>query len=168
MNELFRAIPATDLCLDALIVADQNLEAAPRALLRELVTQFWDARREDIRAGRCRAAAQLNLEAQLPALLAYVRAGLRPRLRPVLNATGVVVHTNMGRSVLAEEARQAVALAADGYCNLELNLRTGGRGSRYELVENLICRLSGAEAALVVNNNAAAVLLMLDGFCKGG
>ena len=54
MNELFRAIPATDLCLDALIVADQNLEAAPRALLRELVTQFWDARREDIRAGRPR------------------------------------------------------------------------------------------------------------------
>ena len=104
MNELFRAIPATDLCLDALIVADQNLEAAPRALLRELVTQFWDARREDIRAGRCRAAAQLNMEAQLPALLAYVRAGLRPRLRPVLNATGVVVHTNLGRSVLAEEA----------------------------------------------------------------
>ena len=168
MNELFRAIPATDLCLDALIVADQNLEAAPRALLRELVTQFWDARREDIRAGRCRAAAQLNLEAQLPALLTYVRAGLRPRLRPVLNATGVVVHTNLGRSVLAEEARQAVALAADGYCNLELNLRTGGRGSRYDLVENLICRLSGAEAALVVNNNAAAVLLILSALGKGG
>lgn len=168
MNELFRAIPATDLCLDALMAADPDLEEAPRALLRELATRFWDARREDIRAGRCREAAQLNLEAQLPALLAHIRVGLRPRLRPVLNATGVVVHTNLGRSVLAEEARQAVAVAADGYCNLELNLRTGGRGSRYELVEELICRLSGAEAALVVNNNAAAVLLMLDGFCKDG
>ena len=168
MNELFRAIPATDLCLDALTGADPELEAAPRVLLRELVTAFWDARREDIRAGHCREATRLSLDAQLPDLLAHVRAGLRPRLRPVLNATGVVVHTNLGRSVLAEEARQAVALAAGGYCNLELNLGTGGRGSRYELVEELICRLSGAEAALVVNNNAAAVLLMLDGFCKGG
>lgn len=168
MNELFRAIPATDLCLDALTEADPELETAPRALLRELVATFWDDRRKDIRAGRCREAALLRLDAQLPALLAHARAGLRPRLRPVLNATGVVVHTNLGRSVLAREARQAVALAAGGYCNLELNLNTGGRGSRYELVEELICRLSGAEAALVVNNNAAAVLLMLDGFCKGG
>ena len=134
MNELFRAIPATDLCLDALTGADPELEAAPRVLLRELVTAFWDARREDIRAGHCREAARLSLDAQLPDLLAHVRAGLRPRLRPVLNATGVVVHTNLGRSVLAEEARQAVALAAGGYCNLELNLGTGGRGSRYELV----------------------------------
>ncbi|MGE9985269.1 L-seryl-tRNA(Sec) selenium transferase [Desulfovibrio sp. SGI.169] len=168
MNELFRAIPAADLCLDALTRADPQLEAAPRALLRELVAAFWEARRQDIRAGRCREAALLSLDAQLPGLLAHARAGLRPRLRPVLNATGVVVHTNLGRSVLAREARQAVALAAGGYCNLELDLDTGGRGSRYELVEELICRLSGAEAALAVNNNAAAVLLMLDGFCKGG
>lgn len=77
MNELFRAIPATDLCLDALTGADPELEAAPRVLLRELVTAFWDARREDIRAGHCREAARLSLDAQLPDLLAHVRAGLR-------------------------------------------------------------------------------------------
>lgn len=168
MNNLFRAIPAVDLCLEALTAADPGLAQAPRALLRELIAAFWEQRREDIRAGRCREAAALGLEAQLPALLAHARSGARPRLRPVLNATGVVIHTNMGRSVLAQEAQAAVALAAQGYCNLELDLRTGGRGSRYDLVEGLICRLSGAEAALVVNNNAAAVLLALDTFCKGG
>ena len=69
--------------------------------------------------------------------------------------------------MLAEEARQAVAAAA-GYCNLELDMTTGGRGSRHALVEELLCHVTGAEAALVVNNNAAAVLLVLDTFCKGG
>ncbi|WP_165072085.1 L-seryl-tRNA(Sec) selenium transferase [Desulfovibrio sp. ZJ200] len=168
MSNLFRAIPAVDLCLEALTVADPGLAQAPRALLRELTAAFWEQRRQDIRAGRCQEAAALSLDAQLPALLAHVRSGLRLCLRPVLNATGVVIHTNMGRSVLAREAQAAVALAAQGYCNLELDLRSGGRGSRYDLVEGLICRLSGAEAALVVNNNAAAVLLVLDTFCKGG
>lgn len=168
MNNLFRAIPAADLCLEALAAADPALAQAPRALLRELIAAFWEQRRADIRAGRCREAEALGLQSQLPALLAHVRSGLRPGLRPVLNATGVVIHTNMGRSVLAEEAQAAVALAAGSYCNLELNLRTGGRGSRHDLTEGLICRLSGAEAALVVNNNAAAVLLVLDTFCKGG
>lgn len=168
MNNLFRAIPAADLCLEALTAADPGLAQAPRALLRELIAAFWEQRREDIRAGRCREASALGLKAQSPALLAHVRSGLRPCLRAVLNATGVVIHTNMGRSVLAHEAQAAVSLAAQGSCNLELNLRTGGRGSRHDLTEGLICRLSGAEAALVVNNNAAAVLLVLDTFCKGG
>lgn len=168
MNELFRAIPAVDACLDALALADPALEQAPRALLRDLVTSFWDCKRAQIRAGRCQSARDLRLEIQLPALLEHARAGLRPRFCAALNATGVVVHTNMGRSVLVEEARQAVLTAATGYCNLELDLNTGGRGSRHALVEDLICRLSGAEAALAVNNNAAAVLLTLDTFCKGG
>ena len=136
--------------------------------LRDALTAFWDAVRRDIREGRVSDAAEVTLESCLPRMVSCARTAVMPRLRRVINATGVVVHTNMGRSVLAEEAVQALLTAASGYCNLELDMTTGGRGSRHSLCESLICRLTGAEAALVVNNNAAAVLLLLDTFCKGG
>ena len=86
----------------------------------------------------------------------------------MLNATGVVIHTNMGRSVLADEAVNAILKACRGYSNLELNLASGERGSRYSHVEELLCTLTGSEAALVVNNNAAAVLITMDALCSGG
>ena len=92
-------------------------------------------------------------------LLERARARLRPSLRHVLNATGVVLHTNLGRAPLAAAARQAVARVARGYSNLELDLEGGGRGSRHAHVEALLRELTGAEAALAVNNCAAAVLL---------
>ena len=92
-------------------------------------------------------------------LVSRARARLRPHLRRVLNATGVVVHTNLGRAPLAAEAQAAVAAVADGYCNLELDLAAGVRGSRHAHVEDLLCELTGAQAAIAVNNCAAAVLL---------
>src|SRR5262249_12667831 len=83
----------------------------------------------------------------------------RPSLRRVINATGVILHTNLGRAPLAASAREAVARAAEGYSTLELDLESGERGSRHAHVEGLLCELTGAEAATVVNNGAGAVLL---------
>ncbi len=168
MKHLFRAIPSVDSSLTALLHAAPQLAREPRTLLREAVVAYWDGCRDRIRSGLIRATPQLDMQAHLPDLLAHVRAALRPRLREAINATGVVVHTNMGRSVLAPEACEAVLRTARGYSTLELDMSTGGRGSRHKVVEDLICRLTGAEAGMVVNNNAAAVLLLLDTFCRDG
>ena len=92
---------------------------------------------------------------------------LRPSLRPVVNATGVVIHTNLGRSLLPDEIFHNMFDVAGRYSNLEYNLEQGARGSRYSHVENLLTELTGAESALVVNNNAAAVLITLETLAKG-
>ncbi|MDD3553401.1 MAG: L-seryl-tRNA(Sec) selenium transferase [Deltaproteobacteria bacterium] len=91
----------------------------------------------------------------------------RPSLRPVVNATGVVIHTNLGRSPLPRFVLEAMCRIAEGYSNLEYDLMAGKRGSRYSHVEAILCELLGVEAALVVNNNAAAVLITLDTLAKG-
>jgi L-seryl-tRNA(Ser) seleniumtransferase len=90
---------------------------------------------------------------------AHLAALASPSMRRVVNATGVIVHTNLGRAPLARAAREAVARAAEGYSNLELELDSGTRGSRHAHVQSLLCELTGAEAAIVVNNGAGAVLL---------
>lgn len=112
-----------------------------------------EARRAELRDG---ADGDRDLLARARRALAD---GQCPSLRRVLNATGVIVHTNLGRAPLAEAARDAVARVATGYSNLELDLRTGERGSRQEHVEALLCELTDAQAAIAVNNCAAAVLL---------
>lgn len=91
----------------------------------------------------------------------------RPRLRKVINATGVILHTNLGRAVLSQAAREALDAVAGHYCNLELDLETGERGSRQDHVRDLLRELTGAEDALVVNNNAGAVLLALNTLARG-
>jgi L-seryl-tRNA(Ser) seleniumtransferase len=95
-----------------------------------------------------------------------VAKAMAPNLRRVVNATGVVVHTNLGRSLLAAEADEMLSLIAGRYSNLEYNLTVGKRGSRYSSVEDILCEISGAEAAMVVNNNAGAVLLCLETMAK--
>ena len=112
--------------------------------------------------------------ASIPPLEAVARRGLvlaevlcRPRLGKVVNATGVVLHTNLGRAPLSARAAEAVARVAAGYSNLEYDLDTGRRGSRTAAVEEQLCALTGAEGAYVVNNNAAAVLLMLAALAPG-
>jgi L-seryl-tRNA(Ser) seleniumtransferase len=116
--------------------------------------------REEIRRG----ADPGDLAARLRAELETTRA---PSLRRVLNATGVIVHTNLGRAPLAPEALVRVHEAARGYSNLELDLEDGTRGSRQDHLSSLLRRLTGAESALVVNNNAASILLALAALAEG-
>jgi L-seryl-tRNA(Ser) seleniumtransferase len=116
--------------------------------------------REEIRAGVDPGDLRARLQAELD-------AARQPRLRRVLNATGVIVHTNLGRAPLAEAALARVAETARGYSNLELELESGTRGSRQDHVAPILRRLTGAEAALVVNNNAGAVLLALAALAEG-
>lgn len=167
LSSLLRALPSMNTLLDALSGSGGEAAALPRAYLRECIERFLENRREDIRAGRVSRAEELAPAILLPRLAAHVRAVSRPNFRRVLNAAGVIIHTNLGRGPLSREAVEAVAEAARHYSNLEFDLDVGARGSRYSHVEDLILRLTGAEAALVVNNNAAAVLLTLDTLCKG-
>ena len=166
MSTLFRLLPSMDQVLEA-VGADKTLAALPRPLLKEHAAAFLDLCREEIRSGAITGPKQLDLSALLPRLTAYVRSHSRPHFRRVLNATGVVVHTNLGRSVLAKPAIEAVAEACAHYSNCEFDLATGKRGSRYSHVEQILCDITGAEAALVVNNNAAAVFIMLETLAKG-
>jgi L-seryl-tRNA(Ser) seleniumtransferase len=116
--------------------------------------------REELRAGR----APGDLAAELRVELAQARAA---KLRRVINATGVIVHTNLGRAPLAAAALEHVREVAGGYSNLEYDLERGARGSRQDHVADLLHRLTGAEAALIVNNNAAAVMLALAALAEG-
>lgn len=161
-NQLLRALPSVDVLLKQAACPPE----LGRPALRELVNAFLDERREEIRAGLLTDPDGLSAAALLPGLEAYIARKGRPHLRRVLNATGVVIHTNLGRSILAEAAAEAAREACLHYSNLEFNLETGARGSRYSHVEALLRSLTGAEAALVVNNNAAAVLLVLNTLCK--
>ncbi|MBQ4077171.1 MAG: L-seryl-tRNA(Sec) selenium transferase [Mailhella sp.] len=162
---LYRALPSVDACLKAL---ETLFPAVPHAVLAAHVRRGLDDLRSGIREGRITSADELALPAVVSRIGSAVDEAEKPKLRRVINGAGVVVHTNLGRSVLAREAQEAVRVAAEGYCNLEFDLATGERGHRMDLVEGLLCDITGAEAALVVNNNAAAVLLMLDTLCKGG
>lgn len=141
----FRMTPDRDRLRD-LPSVDRLATAVARAELQ--------ARREEILNGGDAGGDDTTAD-----LVARARARLRPHLKRVLNATGVVVHTNLGRAPLAAEARAAVAAVSNGYSNLELDLASGERGSRHAHVEELLKELTGAQAAMAVNNCAAAVLL---------
>ncbi|MDA8159334.1 MAG: L-seryl-tRNA(Sec) selenium transferase [Desulfobacteraceae bacterium] len=169
---LLRAIPKMDELLDWLTgeaappLAD-SLKRASRVLRKRAVRDTLAARRQAIVDGLLTDAAALAPAALLPEIGQRLEDLMRPNLRHVLNATGVVIHTNLGRSPLPAEALEAILRVGGTYSNLEFDLDTGGRGSRYSLVEGLLCELSGAEAGLVVNNNAAAVLLTLSTLAAG-
>jgi L-seryl-tRNA(Ser) seleniumtransferase len=154
MPDALRDLPPVD-ALAAQVDAPRAIAvAAARAVLVE--------RRAELLAG---GAGDADLVGRARAWAVEAK---RPRLRRVINATGVIVHTNLGRAPLLLSARDAVARAAEGYCNLELDLATGARGSRHDHVAGLLCELTGAEAAMAVNNCAGAVLLAAAALARPG
>lgn len=167
-QRLLRAIPPVNVILETQTVREL-LESHSRELVTRAVGDvLGQVRQAIIRAEGEGALGPLDVSPEaLGARVALrLQERLKSNLRWVVNATGVVLHTNMGRSPLAPEALDQIARVAARYNNLELDVSTGERGSRYAHVEELLCRLTGAEAALVVNNNAAAVLLMLSALCR--
>ena len=108
-----------------------------------------------------------DTETLCAAVCRRAREDALPSLRPVINGTGVVLHTNLGRACLSQRATNAVTAVARGYSTLEYDLAKGQRGSRHDHIETLVCQVTGAEAAMVVNNNAAAVLLILSAWARG-
>ena len=162
-KELLRNLPKVDECIGNL--AAEFDYKIPTMLVKLVVQKCVDSERQRILLGEdsCR---KKSAEDWRSVFRRSLQKKLQPNLRRVINGTGVVIHTNLGRSLLSASATQALTQAGSHYTNLEYNLETGKRGSRYSLVEEIICELTGAEAALVVNNNAAAVLLVLESLAK--
>ena len=162
MQKELRKLPSVDKLLQE--EAIQALaEAHSHELAVEAARQALESARQAILEGSpCPPVDQLAAMT-----VANLNRRLQPTLQPVINATGVIIHTNLGRAPLSEETRAAMERAARGYSNLEYDLEAGKRGSRYVHAEELLCQLTGAEAALVVNNNAGAVLLTLTALAQG-
>ena len=174
---MLRALPSIDALLrtrEARALAERTGLPRLTALARNVTDELRDELQQQARAAAAGAGADGNLsreellaEAVGRLERAVARAGAND-LRRVVNATGVILHTNLGRAPLSDAARRAVAEEAAGYCTLEYDLETGARGRRGARAEELLAELTGAEAALVVNNCAAAALLVLSTLAREG
>jgi L-seryl-tRNA(Ser) seleniumtransferase len=172
MKELLKKLPAVDEILKESRTKEWLL-AFPRVLVLDAIRTVLDRRRAAIlEAGETSSAKTVGeqfvgMSAILDDAEIVLEKLLEPSLKPVINATGVIVHTNLGRSILSEKAIQSVVEAGRSYSNLEYDIPAGERGKRYVHVEGILRRLTGVEAATAVNNNAAAVLLCLNTIARG-
>ena len=172
MKELLKKLPSVDEILKENRIK-HLLETSPRVLVLDAIRIVIDRRRTAILgAGKPQSArASIEQSMTLPEILDETESVLKelsePSLIPVINATGVIVHTNLGRSILSEKAIQRIVEVSRGYSNLEYDIPAGERGKRYVHVEGILRRLTGVEAATAVNNNAAAVLLCLNTLARG-
>ncbi len=166
-QDLLRKLPGVDRILEA---AGQNpdFKDLPKSVLVDSSREVIEDLRKLILYDPARIAADdLDITAIIGSLQAVTADKMTPNLRRTINATGIVVHTNLGRSLLGEAIAENIRAVSTRYSNLEFDLSKGVRGSRYSAVEDLLCELTGAEAALAVNNNAGAVLLCLDTVAHG-
>ena len=164
LNERMRALPKVDEVVGLVELGDTIRACVPETAITDAVRASIQAMRERLLRGE---DVDITSHAAAREAECRVRALARPSLRAVVNATGVILHTNIGRSPLAQEALDAVVDASRGYSTLEYSVENMARGSRHDHIESLVCALTGAEAAMVVNNNAAATLMVLSEFAKG-
>lgn len=161
MNTEFRKLPSVDALL-AHEKVKQLSASYPQSFIVSLIRRQLESVRRDIQDGlKC---PEIDEIAASLGELVYHQAEVR--LRPVINATGVVLHTNLGRASLSTDTINAMDVVAGKNSNLEFDIESGGRGSRQTYIENMLCEVTGAEAGIVVNNNAAAVLLGLSAHAK--
>jgi L-seryl-tRNA(Ser) seleniumtransferase len=167
-KELLMGLPKIDEIM-FLLEKRESIAGMPRELVKEACRSVVDALRDRILADKGKGE-ELRLptkEASAQQAMQILDGFSRYRLRRVINATGVILHTNLGRAPLCREALERINEVARGYSNLEYDLEKGERGLRYDHVRQLLCALTGAEDGLVVNNNAAAVLLVLNSLAEG-
>ena len=166
MDNLLRQLPQIQALLETARIR-ALLQTYTRPEVTRALRSTLQALRDGVRSGRMMRLPDFESETFANSLVSLIEAKRQPNMRSVINATGVIIHTNLGRARLAPEALAAMQAVGANYSNLELNLHNGKRGSRYAHVEELICDLTGAEASLVVNNCAAAVLLSLMATAQG-
>ena len=168
-QEVLRKIPSVDEILSRPEISDL-IKTYPRNVVVEAIRSCLKELREKLlhEGGPSEVDESFfSLDRLYPLFKGELERQTRPRLRRVINATGVVIHTNLGRSPLHPSAIQHLIEVSKAYSNLEYDLDRGERGSRYDHVEEILCRLSGAESAMAVNNNAGAVLLVLNTLAEG-
>jgi L-seryl-tRNA(Ser) seleniumtransferase len=166
-QKLLRMLPGVDQVLKD-NKKDPYFDGIPKVVVVNSIRQTLSSRRNQILAADQIIAEHSLSDCRIMELVKEAAAkAMTPNLKPLINATGVVVHTNLGRSLLPAEVIENLAQIAGHYSNLEYDLGAGKRGSRYSSVEDILCEISGAEAGVVVNNNAAAVLLCLETLARG-
>ena len=165
IQEALRSLPSVEEILQNLSLNKKNalLADLPHALKADIIRKEIDTRRSAILANQ---HADTDASSITEVVIDQLELQANPSLRRVVNATGIIVHTNLGRSVLADEALESVIEVAKGYSTLEYDTQAMERGSRHIHYEELICALTGAEAAIAVNNNAAAVMMVLHEFAQ--
>ena len=166
MDHLLRQLPQVQALLETRHIA-ALFDTYSRQEVTQALRMAFQSLRVGIQSGDTESLPDFKSEAFAASLAQHINEQRRLNLRRVINATGIIIHTNLGRARLAPEALAAMQSVGASYSNLEFDLGTGKRGSRYAHVESLICDLTGAEAALVVNNCAAAVLLSLMATAQG-
>jgi L-seryl-tRNA(Ser) seleniumtransferase len=161
-QKLLRMIPGVDRII-GILGNDRNLDTVPKNILTRCVRKVTEQIRQEIFSNQVFVSENhLGVDQIIKKVHDRIQKSMAPRLVPLVNATGVVVHTNLGRSLLSADALENLLKINGSYSNLEFDIEKGKRGTRYAAVEDILCEICGADSAIVVNNNAGAVLICLD------